>query len=595
MKKSICLILGAIIVLANFTIASTVAYWKFDEGTGQVISNSQGSGTMTLSMGNSASIATPYDYYEPVWDIGFFGSALRGKPHSQNIPFDQPEDDGAGTYAKNTSQWTSSDITAVFPTGSYSFELLFNVDEYPADPNWTHDNPLGVLGCWDKETIVEEPGYFMRNRYVIRTYERLVGSEWHKVVEYFVRHDEDNTTTIRVDVAANGMDIVPGRWYYLGVMYNNSTQILELVIRDMHTGQIASAQTSAQPVYGLTAGHDPFFLICSEGVDGRNLDGLIDEVRFSNHAVTENERLYNNYQSPQTAAYWRFDEGNGQEAFNLVGSTTSKLQFGNSAGSDIYDPQWAAGLVGSAMQTKMYSENNNAAVYCKNASTWTSDDAIALTPLDSYSVEVIFNADSYPNYAGWDSDNPMGIMAYKDNTTGKFQYLLRTYKKDYSGQLHKVMHFYSQHADGTNGTIIFDVEAAGLDIVPGKWYYVAAIYDDFSQTMELSVRDIETGQNASTVAAMKPMSPMAATPNPLMTVGSEGTSGRCFDGRIDEVRITSGIVLDRLFDKQVGDWGYLRGDINKDGQVGLADFALLAAGWMQCSNSNDILNCIDLN
>jgi hypothetical protein len=78
-----------------------------------------------------------------------------------------------------------------------------------------------------------------------------------------------------------------------------------------------------------------------------------------------------------------------------------------------------------------------------------------------------------------------------------------------------------------------------------------------------------------------------------MVVASEGTGGRCFDGLVDDVRISSGIVTEnnRLYNLGIGSFGFLPADTNMDGYVNLVDLANVAYGWMKCTNPNDIINC----
>ena len=289
-----------------------------------------------------------------------------------------------------------------------------------------------------------------------------------------------------------------------------------------------------------------------------------------------------------TVAYWKFDEGTGQVVANSEGSSTAQLTRGNSAGVDTWDNDWADGLYGGAVHGDTFTENGGKAKYCKNIYSWTADDARALAPSASYSVEVIFNVDEYPDYASWDVDNPLGIIAYRDTANTKYQYLLRTNKRDIGGELHKCVHFYSQHSDGTASQIILDVEAAGLDIVPGQWYYVGAIYDDINWSMDLVVRDLQTGITVSKTSWMLPCAGMSATPAPFMLIGTEGGSGRCFNGYIDEVRISNTALAEeeRLYNRQVGEWGILEGDLDGNGYVDSNDLAQLAAEWMRCTNPN---------
>ena len=241
--------------------------------------------------------------------------------------------------------------------------------------------------------------------------------------------------------------------------------------------------------------------------------------------------------SGTTIAYWQFDEGSGQKVANEI-SSTAELQLGNSGGEDIYEPTWATGLRGNALKYDLYSENGNITNFTKNSSSWVASDATSLAPTGSYSVEMLINADSFP---AWGAGGPMGLIVFKDIANGKIQYLMRTY---ISATGTKLLGFYSQHSDGTATNLYMDVDAAGLVMSTHKWYYAAAIFDSATNNLELIIRDMDSGDMASQSFASKPVFGTAATPNPLFGVGYEGGTGRCFDGLIDEIRISDTALAD---------------------------------------------------
>jgi hypothetical protein len=280
-----------------------------------------------------------------------------------------------------------------------------------------------------------------------------------------------------------------------------------------------------------------------------------------------------------TGAHWKFAETSGQLAQSTAGSSTAVLQFGSSTAPDKSDPNWTEGLSGSAIVGRRYT-SSNAAIYCRN-SGWSVQDIEHLSPDYSYSIEAIVDPNWFPTAGDWDNLNPMGIIKYRDRATNKHQYNLQLYT---DGDLHHRVRFFSHHADGSYTDFLFDPQPAGLTINTHNWYYIAAIYTDEgtgSGTVEVIVRDMSTGMMVSGTTACKPVYGMAANPNPEFLVGSEYTnsSGHCFDGKIDEVRI-SHVALPENQRLYSGDWGIFKSDLNRDGYVDTADLRTFFDYWL---------------
>ncbi len=77
-------------------------------------------------------------------------------------------------------------------------------------------------------------------------------------------------------------------------------------------------------------------------------NGLIDEVRIYNRALSVEEIRYH-YNKGGPVAYWKFDEGQGQVAFDSTNNNNDGT-LGSSASADAGDPVWTTGKYGSALQ-----------------------------------------------------------------------------------------------------------------------------------------------------------------------------------------------------------------------------------------------------
>ena len=75
--------------------------------------------------------------------------------------------------------------------------------------------------------------------------------------------------------------------------------------------------------------------------------GTIDEVRIYNRALSAEEIRYH-YNRGGPVAQWKFDEGNGQTAFDSTNNNNDG-QLGSTPAADANDPTWTSGKYGSAL------------------------------------------------------------------------------------------------------------------------------------------------------------------------------------------------------------------------------------------------------
>lgn len=99
-----------------------------------------------------------------------------------------------------------------------------------------------------------------------------------------------------------------------------------------------------------------------------------------------------------------------------------------------------------------------------------------------------------------------------------------------------------------------------LRLDDGQWHHVAATYLDATQQLTLFVDYAQQGQTTT-------MNPIVYTDGPLLI--GQGGGGRAFDGWIDEVRYTSGVLAPD---------GFLRASFPEPSTVVLTAMALLGLG-----------------
>jgi hypothetical protein len=506
--------------------------WTFDEGNSsiygsnhQYIYNHHGSFNANLVRGRTHGA----DLYDGFWDSGLDRSgAWRGVLLSENS--------GGQTYCKSFG-WTSHEARTLTKVGvddkSFAMEFVVCPDSLPASSAEDRVNPPTLMNFYDTNGgpgMWHLTGFYKSN------------PDMHDCVRFDYMDISDGLDSLVIDLTARGFTVTPGKWYYVAVDYNYdvaaATGTLRLVVRDMTTGVYKAASKTALPAHHFYASSTPLMLIGGGGDDSdlRPFDGRIDRIRYHNKAIANSRRLG----FTTTLAYWKFDENTGQLVQNTSGSSSIDLQFGSSTGLDTSDPTWTTGLYGSAMLGRKYTAGN-VSVYSRD-SGWTLKDKEAMSPGNSYSIETIVNPSSYASSGTWNNINPMGILKYWDSASGgKTQYLLRTYT---DSDLHRKVRFYAQHADGTSTDFTFDPQPAGLTLNTGQWYYIGVIYTDNgtgSGLLELVVVDMTTGVRVSGTASSKPLAGLTDSPTTTFLVGSEynTSSGRCFDGKIDEVRISN--------------------------------------------------------
>jgi hypothetical protein len=130
--------------------------------------------------------------------------------------------------------------------------------------------------------------------------------------------------------------VVDGQWQHIAVTLSNDSLRLYIngVLDTVRTGSQAPLNTATELTLGRHSG------------GGYPFDGLLDEVRVWTVARTGaqiagamNHWLQGN--EAGLVAYWRFDEGSGDSAFDATGrGHTGRL--GNAAGADANDPRWTA-------------------------------------------------------------------------------------------------------------------------------------------------------------------------------------------------------------------------------------------------------------
>ena len=539
---------------------STIARWSFTEYAGGEIGvNSKGSIPAQLQQGSSP---TTNDAHEAEWAIG--GAFGNGAIHCKGYT----EASNNTTYFRDINNWKSEDgafaiAEALMPDSSYTVEVVFQVEDYVVSTT-DSNRYMGILAYRDYDGAnpnIEE--------YVIRTYKQLMGDYYIPFIEFTSDDSSGNAHTVSMNTSAQGMAIQTGRWYYLAAVFHYPTNSLDLILRDMTTGQTISQSGGMYPMKGLgTLAPNPVFLIGTENSStGKNFDGLIDEVRISNRALNlDSDRLWTS-----TVGHWKFDTDNVSSSYQTFYNTEGigpDLQNGSSSGTDSRDLYWNSshGFWGSGdVKGKCYSETTAYTVKYAKSTTMDATQREALRMQDSYSIEAVFCPETLPTTGGT-NNTYMGIVSYADTTPSPdtIFYKLGIYQSGSSTYV-----YYSAATSPASSAISWCTSSGNsignITITAGKWYYIGAFYDASTNIIKFHLRDLSlfTGTymtESGNYTMNHPVVSFSASPAPLLLVGAETTGVKGFDGWIDEVRISNSLLApkDRLYmnNSTVAQWSF---------------------------------------
>ncbi len=204
---------------------NTVALWKMDEGSGQILSDASGNGR-SLTLGPTSSVESD----DPTWAPGRFGSGL--------------------FFDSSSLQYANGDHSNTFPSNELTIELWI----LPTGGSGNHGSAqvftAGFINC----------------AMVTSTQDNDV---WIGI------GDGSNWSSMTVD--AGSVDLDDGAWHYLAMTYDGVTQALYI------DGSLAGSQ----PV--STTLDSPNDYKVGGRIANSYLDGWMDEVRLSDVARTAAE------------------------------------------------------------------------------------------------------------------------------------------------------------------------------------------------------------------------------------------------------------------------------------------------------------------
>jgi hypothetical protein len=264
-------------------------------------------------------------------------------------------------------------------------------------------------------------------------------------------------------------------------VYDNSAHTIALYVNGVLQGT-----TSFSSPWKAT-GHTAIGRARWNGANVDFVNGAIDDVRMTGKAITASEALA---LGTGANAYYELDEGSGQTATNLLGTTPS------------------GGLIGSATWAGSGKVGTNAVSLTGTNQSQITIPGAAIDTSQSYSVAAWVKLNSLTGnqtFAALDSANVSPF--YLQLTGGKFAMTERS-------------------ADSTSSTA---TTVTGLAPTTGTWYHLVGVYDASAGTVSLYVNGTLQG-SASYTSAWKATG--------TTQIGSAWWSGNEVDwvnGQIDDV------------------------------------------------------------
>ncbi len=238
--------LNSNVIIANSTDTFTwteglIAYWKFDEGSGQSLADSSG-GTSTATLGTDTQVLAD----DPTWTTGKIGSALE---------FDATDDVVLIVNDNALNIMSEFTITAwVYPTG------------------WGEGNFGRILS---KEPTSLDDLYLTANN----------------APNYGVGIFNDVPTEF--DTNATDNDISLNEWSFIALTYSDTGNRTPRLYKNGVEVGVYDLQTTLTGTLQLTSNA---FRVGNNGAGTRTFDGKIDEIRVYNKVKTEAKltTIYNN-------------------------------------------------------------------------------------------------------------------------------------------------------------------------------------------------------------------------------------------------------------------------------------------------------------
>jgi hypothetical protein len=328
----------------------------------------------------------------------------------------------------------------------------------------------------------------------------LIGKNWNNYT-YDLSLNSDgslemdisnNDGSSRSEFASATGVITAGSWFHVCATYDHHE------VRIYINGKISGTPGA----YSLGIYDDPTSNFYVGGGWGGYFDGVIDEARVYNRALssTEVSELYN--WAPKPTAWWKFDENTGTTAYDSSGNGNSGTL---GAGTTSYMPAWTPGKFGSSLNF----DGTNDYTDLGSSTFWYSTKPMTIsfwTKVDGYDVS------TYPVIINLKSNLSTGFRIFYSDTT------------NYTG--------IDIGDDGTNYINAHTSVDISSSLVK-TWKHIEVVYIGSSPTSTSSYTLYVDGVPQTLTSAGGVTSP----PQASYIGSSDLAADHWFDGIIDDVKI----------------------------------------------------------
>lgn len=271
--------------------------------------------------------------------------------------------------------------------------------------------------------------------------------------------------------------ITTNKWYHIVGVYNGTNR--QLYVDGKLEKNSSCTGKTLNNAYNFSIGADNEFTY--------NYSGLMDDVRLYNRALSPSEvsALYN--YAPGPVGYWDFNDGSGNNVIDKSGNNNNGTWSGTGS-------HWTTGKIGSAGNFN----GSNDVVNTNNIFANLTDSFTISAWVNPNSSQVAY-ADIFGNHAGGGSN---GIVCQQNNTTTN--------------------QYYCTYGNGSAY-----ITSPNFNLQANTWQYLT--FAKNSTGTKVYVNSIEVGSTNSTTS----VSPS----NYNFKIGQGYTSGRFFNGKIDDVKI----------------------------------------------------------
>lgn len=413
-----------------------VGYWKFDDFSGTTAVDSSG-------MGNDGTINGA------TWEVrGKKGSALKF--------------DGVNSYI------TIADSDSLDTTGQMSIGFWLKRDMSNQQTDQTRTSILFKL-----EVDVGDK----RNGYSVD----ILNSD-NRIQTFYGQND-------LYDSGTSNSAITDNNWHHILITRSGVTENIYI------DGKLDKQNTFSNAIWNA-ASQD---IIISYNSWARNrFAGLIDELKIWDYALTPRQ-VAMEYNAGAPIGYWKFDEGEGETAYDYSGNGNNGTVYIGSGGSQTStSTAWSNGSAGK-INGSLNFDGTDDYINAGNDSSLDITDSITISAWIKPAVTSSWN--TVVVKGGWSS-------AYWMNVRNNY---LQVY------------------LDGVVDAFIDDTTPIGT----GSWRHVAITYDKDGGPNNLKLfvdgKNVKSGTYTGTITSV---------PSKSLYIGRDGSTGAyTFDGQIDEVKI----------------------------------------------------------